>query len=305
MKKTFKKVLGLIMAVILTLSMSTSVLAERGNTTRLIERNPIEKENLSEHIFLEHGEMHLEETDFYRIVYFIPNDIEEAVSYSICYKDTPGVAHVGTLALFEQEVFASDNKDITSNILSRTAEKVIDFISRAQVQSNTVHTAQDALNYVSAYGPDWRTPVNSRLIGQYRPGNITVNLYESIEGRCTESNLLAYYIDDPLGAIISVLGGISLSDILSVVTYLYRVGTGYVAKANGTLTYFKIDNTRTKAARINGGVYYWAGWDMIYKVFSGDKGTEIKKVRDYAHPDYNENINYFGAKAIENYNNYN
>ena len=83
MKKTFKKVLGLIMAVILTLSMSTSVLAERGNTTRLIERNPIEKENLSEHIFLEHGEMHLEETDFYRIVYFIPNDIEEAVSYSI------------------------------------------------------------------------------------------------------------------------------------------------------------------------------------------------------------------------------
>jgi len=299
---------------------TTSVMASSLNVENPDIRESLERpteDEMSERLELEHGTMYLEENSEYRIVYII-DDMGD-IDYSICYKNNPGVAHTGTYSSNSVEADTVDeaspsnlarnfvntdssNNNVIDTLLSLEPEDVVDFASRPQSRATIISTT-DALNYAKIYAPGWKTPVNSRLVGDYRPNNITVNVYESINGNIIRDNIFNYYVNDTLISIISVCFKFNMTKATNVITNGYNTVKDLVAQKNGTLTYFTIDNTRTKMAKINGTTYYWAGWDMNYAVYSGDKKTMVEKTRDFAHSDYNNSVSYFGDKALYNYNN--
>lgn len=319
MKKNSQRILSFLLSGIMVFASATSVLARSLNVENPNIREPLEKptEEMFESLELEYGTMYLEENSEYRIVYII-DDIGD-IDYSICYKDDPGVAHTGSYSPNSKEADTVDEAspsnlartvvkidssadNVIDTILSLEPEKVVDFASRPQPRATIISTT-DALNYAKNYAPGWKTPVNSRLVGAYRPNNITVNVYESVNGTVKRDNIFYYYANDTLISIISVCFKFNLTKAKNVITNVYNGARDLVAQKNGTLTYFTIDNTRTKKATINGTTYYWASWDMNYAVYSGDKKTMVEKTWDFAHSDYNNSVSYFGGKALSNYNN--
>lgn len=267
---------------------------------------------------LEKGTMYLKETSVYRIVYIVFDDGH--ISYAICYKDNPKVSHTGYYYPDRQNhltnaeasfvySFEPDagSKSIVDLLLTLEPESTINFAARATTQAttrtNTITTEAAALQFAEDHAPGWKTPVNSRLIGRSGKYSVTVDLYEDINGYCTEKNVVNYYINDTLASLASLFFNLNLTKIKNVVTYVLRGTSDYVAQKNGTLSFFDIDNTGTKTARIEGKTWYWSGWDRTYYVYSGDKATKVERTSNLAHPDYNNDITYFAEKAYSNYSN--
>lgn len=256
--------------------------------------------------------MYLKENSEYRIVYIVFD--EGYISYAICYKDNPKVSHTGHYYPNGQNLLSdigassgylvepdAESQSIVELLLTIEPEDTIDYGARAMTRANTVTTEEAALEYAENYAPGWKTPVNSRLIGSSGKYPVTVNLYEHVNGYCTEENIVNYYINGTLVSLASLFFKLNLTKIKNVVTNVFDGVSDYVAQKNGTLSYFEIDNTRTKTARIDGETWYWAGWDRTYCVYSGDKATKVEQTWDLAHSDYNEDISYFAEKAYYNY----
>ena len=315
MKTNIQRFFSLFLCAVMIFSSSISAMATTNNIKDSNIREPLEREIVSDEVLtdsleLEHGTMYLEENSEYRIAYIVYE--EGYISYSICYKDNLGVAHTGYYYPNEQkhnevdeasdyieEAFAAE-ENIVNILLNLDTEETIDFTSRLQTRA-TILTEEDALNFAANYASGWKTPVNSRLIGQSGAHPVTVKLYEHVNGYCNLDNIVNYYINDTLVSIASIAFKFNLTKLKNVITNVFDGVRDYVAQKNGTLTYFTIDNTRTKTARINGDTYYWAGWDKEYCVYSGDKATKVEQTYNFAHSDYNESITYFAQKAYDNY----
>lgn len=249
---------------------------------------------------LDHGVIYLEETYDYRIAFIVYDT--GILSYSICYRNNPGVVLSGEKKISSISNYMSNNVfDCIENLLKSDIDEVMDFSARPIILS-TISTTSEALNFASKYAPGWKVPTTSKFLGTYY-GSKTVNIYEHVNGTATQDCVVKYYIGDTLKALASLAFGFNLTKLMKVVTNVYDATKGYIAQRNGSLTYFTIDNTRTKTARINGKTYYWAGWDKTYCVYSGDKATFTESTYDYAHTDYDYDNAYFGEKAIYSYNN--
>lgn len=312
MKRKLNRLLSLALILTIIASFSTSALAVSDiSTSDQVGSKPLTETVLRDTLILEHGTMYLEETSTYRIAYIIYNDGE--ISYSICYRDNPGVAHTGSYSIDNSDGYSIVTKSVVSEdsdaeiasivdvLLELEPDEVIDFSSRPQPRS-TILSEEDALEFAEDWAPGWETPVTSNLLGTY-PGSLTVYVYESVQGDVTRDNIVYYYINDTLASIVSLVFGLNLTKVKNIVTNAYDLISGYIAQCNGTLTYFTIDNSRTKTARIFGSTYYWAGWDRTYAVYSGDKATFVEVTYNFAHSDYEESIAYFGEKALTNYYN--
>lgn len=261
---------------------------------------------LRDSLEMEHGTMYLEETDTYRLVFNLYNNGK--IDYSICYKNDPHVVYSGAYSsggprgIVDPNILSSHKmwSGLVDDLLNSEPTEVTDF--GARTARSTVLTEAQALNYVSQWGPGWKTPVNSVLLDTYY-GSKTVQIYESVDGIVERDNIVNYYIGDTLKSLVALFFGFNLSKIKNVVTNGYNLVKGYIAQANGTLTYFTIDNTRTKMACISGQTYYWSGWDRMYCVYSGDKATFAEVTYNLAYADYNYDTAYWGEKAIANYEN--
>lgn len=301
-----KRLLAVVLSFAMIFSLSVPAFAVSNDLTGIA---PVPSSSLimRDTLVLDHGTMYLEETATYRIV-FVVYDTGN-VSYSVCYKNNPGVVHSGESSVIDLDSNISFNVRSIDNIFPDYADKLleldvdetIDFASRPTPR-NTVLTEDDAFDFVSKWGPGWKTPVTSNLLGTYY-GSMTVKVYEHVNGTVTRDNIVNYYIGDTLSSIAALVFGLNLTKIKNIVTNGFNLIRGYIAQENGTLTYFTIDNTRTKTARINGQTYYWAGWDRNYCVYSGDKATFTEVIYNLAHSDYEYDNAYFGEKAIYNYNN--
>lgn len=321
-----KKILSLSLALILVVALCVPALAVSNNYEEANLREPLQSEInagvLYDSCELDKGIMYLKETSEYRIVYIVFD--EGYISYAICYKDNPKVSHTGYYYPSEQKQFSqtgtsvdylaepdAGSKSIVNVLLTLEPEKTIDFAARATpdvariaaAQSNTITTEEEALEYAADYAPGWKTPVTSRLIGTSWAYPVTVNLYEHVNGYCTEESIVKYYAQDTLTSLASLIFKLNLTKIKNVVTNAFDGVSDYIAQVNGTLSYFEVDNTRTKTARIDGQTWYWAGWDRTYCVYSGDKATRVEQIWDLAHSDYDEGISYYAEKAYYNYTN--
>ena len=301
-----KKLFSIFLATVILFSSSVQVLAKNDEVS---QNDSFSSDHLMRESYaLEHGTMFLEETADYRIV-FIEYDYG-SISYSICYKSNPGIAYTGKISMGDVETVEQRNKRIsrgefpgyTNVLLSIDSDNVIDFASRSEPKA-TILTESAALAFASSYAPGWKTPVSSKLIGTYYASGLTVSVRETVKGIATRDNIVNYYIGDTLVSLISVVFQLSLSKVIKVITNIYNAAGDYIAQKNGTLTYFTVDNTRTKVAKISGQIYYWAGWDRIYCVYSGDKKTFTELTYNMKHSDYDNSVSYFGEKAIYNYNN--
>lgn len=299
MKINSRRVLSFFLCTIMVFASSMPAVASTNNIRDPNIRESLENEKpteeiMSESVELEYGTMYLEEKSEYRIAYIIYND--GYITYSVCYKDNPSIAHMGSyypdyfLNTSNNDVLHDfvETNNVVSTLLSLEPEESIDFSARPHAKSNTIITTSDALEYARNYAPEWKTPINSNQIGAYRPGNITVNVYESVNGRATRDTILNYYKNDTLASIASIAFGFNITKLMNVVSNVFDGTRDYIAERNGTLTYFTIDNSRTKTARINGDTYYWAGWDREYGVYSGDKKTAVEVAYNFAHSDYNQ-----------------
>lgn len=259
---------------------------------------------------LDEGTMFVKENSEYRIAYIEYNNGD--ISYSVVYKSNPSVVHEGYYNAEEYNlpniysVEPNDsNCDVVDQLLALEPESTIDFSSREvetpTVFANTVLTEADALNCASQWATGWETPVSSKWIGTSFAYPVTVAVYESVLGNCTEKSVVRYYIQDSLTSIVSLLFKLNITKVMNVVTNVFSLGKGYVAQKNGTLTYFEIDNSRTKIATIYGKTQYWSGWDRKYCVYSGDKSTKVEQIYNLCYWDYSNSISYFAQKAYDSY----
>lgn len=314
MKTNIQRVFSFFLCTVIIFSSIISAKANSNSITDPNIREPMEKERvkdeqLSDKLELDHGTIYLEENSEYRIAYIVYN--EGYISYSICYKDNPGIAHTGyyysndqkpnEVSDYSEKVFTTD-ENIVDLLLNLDTEDTVNFVSRPQSRS-TIITEEDALDFVANYASGWKTPVNSNLIGESWKYPVTVKLYEHVNGYSNRDNIVNYYVKDTFVSILSVAFKFNITKLKNVITNVFDGARDYIAQENGTLTYFTIDNTRTKTARINGTTYYWAGWDREYCVYSGDKATKVEQTYNFAHSDYTNDINYFAQKAYYNYTN--
>jgi len=285
------------------------------NIRESLENERPREETISDSVELEHGTMYLEENSEYRIAYIVYN--AGYITYSVAYKDNSGIAHTGSY--YPNDFVESDvanntgysnvlndhvnTNNLVSLLLSLEPEESIDFSSRAQAKNNVL-TPAAALQFARDHAPQWKTPVNSSQIGSYRPGNITVNVYESVRGTARRDTIVNYYRNDTLISIAAFAFGFNLTKLINCVTNIFDGTRDYIAQVNGTLTYHTIDNSRTKIATINGTTYYWSAWDREYGVYAGDKRTSVEVIYNHMFSDYNNNVTYFGQKALEAYGSY-
>lgn len=314
MKQNHKKLMSLLMCVIMMLTLSVPAFANFYAFDFADIQEPLEStktEVLYDSCELDMGTMYLEENSEYRIVYIVFN--AGYISYAVCYKDNPGVSHtgyyypdgqnpgddLGTASIYSPETNVED-AHIVELLLILEPENIVDFKSREAARA-AILTEAEAVTFAESYAPGWKAPVNSRLIGQSWEYPVTVSVYEHVNGCCTEQNILRYYANDTIVSIASVFLKLNATKIMNVVSNVFKAGFDYVAQQNGTLTYFEIDNTRTKTARIDGQTWYWAGWDRTYCVYSGDKATRVEIIWDVAHSDYDEGVSYYARKAYDSY----
>lgn len=301
-----RKALLIFTCISLIFTTSVPAMATQNNMEYYDSREPLttesdSEENISESIELEHGTLYVEENTEFRIAYLIYNDGH--MDYSICYKNNPGVAHTGYYYPNEDTAQYAANDDIVSTLLNMEPEKVVDFSARPQSRA-TVLTEEDAIRHASDWADGWMTPVTLKNLGSYTSGGITATVYEAVNGHATEECVVNYYVNDTITSLVSIFFKFNTTKLLRVVSNVLNASGDYVAQKNGTLTYFTVDNTRTKTARINGKTNYWAGWDKFYGVYSGDKGTRVEPGYELAHSDYHQSVSYFGQKAIDNYKPY-
>lgn len=297
MKTLIQKILSFFLCIIMIFTCSIPAMAAPNSQTVT---------TISESIELEHGTMYLEENSEYRIVYIMFN--AGYISYSICYKNSPNIARTGHYFLNSSEPYAIANvncNDIVSTLLDLDPDEIIDFSARPQTKTAILSEAA-ALECAANYAPGFQTPTaTAKILGMVYSQGISVSIYEMVKGTATAKNVIKYYVGDTLASLASLVYGLSLSTIIDIVTNAFNGISDYVAQANGTLTYYHVDNSRTKIATIDGQTYYWAGWDMIYNVYSGDKGSFVNVYYNHSHSDYNNNLSYFAQKAIDSYNSYN
>lgn len=247
---------------------------------------------------LGYGTIYLEENIEYRVAYIVYDG--GRIQYSITYRDNPNVAHIGNYDISTRTQQTHDS--IVNILLNLVPEEVVNFATRPQLRGSIL-TADDAIEFASNYATGWKNPVNSKYLGSYSSSGLTAKIYESINADAEERCILHYYAQDTLVSIASAVRGLSLSKVMKVVTNILSSGGDLLAQYNGTLSYFDIDNTRTKTSGIDGKVYYFAGWDVTYDVYSGDKKTFVERTYNFQHSDYNYSNEYFGQKAIDSYNN--
>lgn len=294
MRRMIKRFISIVLVIILTLSMSVSTFATSFQKEQIIDKDGgVVRDVLP----LQTGTMYLEETSNYRVVFFVKCGGE--TSYAIMYKNNPGVVYSGEYYNVV-DIYSVQFPNIVNDLLNQKPTAVIDFASRPREKS-TVLSETAALEYCKKYAPGWKAPINSKVLGNYTSGGITASVTESVNGIAKEENVISYYIGDSLIALAALITGLKLDKIMDLISNVAVAGGDYIAQVNGTLTYFTVDNTRTKMASISGEIHYWAGWDVIYGVYSGDKSTFVEKVHDFAHSDYDKSVDYFGQKAIDNY----
>ena len=287
MKKISKSLWTILFIIVISLLSAIPVFAENKDS-----------EIMRDSYAYQDGVIYLEETETYRIAFTVHHD--GRVTYSVCYKNNSGVVYSGEY--FIQNTRSAETfPEIVDILLSLEPTKVTDFTSRP-VSKGTITSADKAVDFCASYAPGWRTPVDFEWLGTQSSGGITVIVYESVNGYGEEKVYLNYDVGTLIESLITLLDGFNIEAIIDIVTVGVN-GTGdLVAQVGGIITHYRVDNTRTKIATISGDTYYWAGWDMIYDVLSGDKSTSVTVERDYAHPDYNNNISYFVQKAIDSYN---
>lgn len=332
MRKLSQKILVYLLSAILVIISCIPAMASTMSSTDDVvepdireilenERPPID-EFRSESLELENGTMYLEENYEYRLAYTVYN--AGYITYSICYKNNPGVVYTGKYYLDEiqeNDTAATNHADdleslmennhIVDILLNLEPDEIIDFSARSngldvdvpiklQSSGNKIITTDDAIRFCENNMRDWKTPVNSSLIGAYKPKDITVYVYESVAGRANRECIVKYYANETIESILAAAIGFSLKTLLKCVWHTINVAGEYIAQRNGTLTFFTIDNTRTKTARINGKTYFWSGWDVEFELYSGDD-VHCVLARDHAYSDYDNSITYFGQKALESY----
>ena len=296
MKTLIKKTLSFFLCIIMVFTCSIPAMAAPNSQAVT---------TISESIELEYGTMYLEENSEYRIVYIMFDS--GYISYSTCYKNSPNIAYTGHYSLNSSESYAVANvncNDVVRTLLDLDPDKIIDFSTRPQTRT-TILSESAALEFAANYGPGFQTPTpTAKILGMVYSQGISVSIYEIVKGIATAKNVIKYYAGDTLVSLASLIFGLNLTKIMNIVTNVFDGASDYVAQVNGTLTYYHVDNGRTKIATIDGQTYYWAGWDMIYSVYSGDKGSFVEVYYNHSHSDYN-NLSYFAQKAIDSYNSYN
>ena len=308
MKKRLYRTAGFILAFVMILTTVVPALAnESGATTGKVRR---------ESVGMEHGTMYLEETSDYAIAFTVYDD--GLITYAIRYEENPDLIYSGAVSAEQnreaerQEAFSlsADRFALVDELLEIEATDVTDFSKREtrgdpQRSTPAVTTPAAALAFVKQYGPGFKYPTNYALIGTYY-GTKTVQLYQTIDAIPSSIGSFAYYAGDLVESLfLGVLtSGISWTTLLGLVPWAYNVTNGYRLQSNGTLYLFKVENPRTRMACIDGVTYYWAGWDRNYHVYSGTEATEVEVSYNLEAADYNYDLNYWGEKAITNYENY-
>lgn len=308
MKKRLYRAAGFILAFVMILTTVVPALAsENGTSTGKVRRETVE---------MEHGTMYFEETSDYAIAFTVYDN--GRITYAVRYEENPDLIYSGAVSAeqnreaerFEVFSLSADRFALVDELLEIEATDVTDFNKRedredSQRSTPDITTPAAALNYVKQYGPGFKYPVNYALIGTYY-GTKTVQIYQTIDAIPSPIGSFAYYAGDLVETLfLAVLtSGLKWATLLELIPWVYNVTTGYILQSNGTLYLFKVENTRTRMACIDGVTYYWAGWDRNYHVYSGTESTEVEVSYNLEAADYNYGLDYWGEKAITNYNNY-